>query len=343
MNVLIIGGSVFVGRHITDALLSAGHAVTHFNRGVSAPPRDDVETVKGNRTVDLDRLGDQTWDAVVDTCGYVPGDVRLSTERLKDRAGQYLFISTVSVYDHYRIEDGAPVDEAAATAVLAPNADDTVVTGETYGALKVLCEDVVADTFAENATIVRGGVMVGPYDTTDRFTYWVARCARGGRMLAPGGSNEPMQFIDVRDLAAFVVRLLENRTPGTLNVTGTPGTVTFGELFEFTIRVAGLRPDIIWLDRETIARSGLTVGIDWCEIPLWIQDPGLMTKYHDVRVDRALAVGLKLRPLGDTVRDTLAWAQTRPSGYEMKHGMTLEREAEALAGATKIITSDRTG
>jgi 2'-hydroxyisoflavone reductase len=330
MKVLIIGGSIFAGRHITDALLSEGHRVTHFNRGFSGGPRGDVETIKGNRTTDLDLLSDRTWDAVVDTCGYVPGDVRLSTERLKDRAGRYVFISTVSVYDYDRIEDGAPLDETAATVVLAPNADDKVVTGETYGALKVLCEAVVADTFAEDATIVRSGVMVGPHDASDRFTYWVARCARGGRMLAPGDPNEPMQFIDVRDLAAFVVRAIETRKSGTLNVTGTPGTVTFGELFEHTARVAGLRPEIIWLDREAIARSGLTVGMDRCEIPLWIQDPALMAKFHDVRVDRALGAGLTFRPLSDTVCDTLVWAQTRPSGYEMKHGMRPQREAEAL-------------
>jgi 2'-hydroxyisoflavone reductase len=210
------------------------------------------------------------------------------------------------------------------------------VTPETYGALKVLCEDIVVDAFGKNHTIVRCGLMVGPHDRSDRFTYCVARCARGGRMLAPAGPDEPMQFIDVRDVAAFVVRALENRTSGVFNVTGLRGTVTFGKLFEHVAGVVNGWPEIVWFDREAIVRSGLE---EWKEIPLWINDAKAMRKLHAVVVERALSSGLTLRPLDDTVRDTLAWAQTRPSDYVMKHGMTPEREAEALSASESSASS----
>lgn len=333
MKILIIGGGIFVGRHITDALLSAGHKVTHFNRAVSAPPRADVEVVKGDRSRDLELLGDRTWDAVIDTCAYVPNDVRPSTKLLKERAAQYIFISTLSVYDHARIEDGTPIDESAATIDLAPGADEAVMTPETYGALKVRCEDIVVNAFGTDATILRCGIMVGPHDESDRFTYWVARCARGGRMLAPGDPSEPMQFIDVRDVAAFVVRVVEGRKSGVLNVTGIPGAVTFGTLLEHACRAAGTQPEIVWLDREAIALTGLE---QWKDIPLWIEDAAFMRKFNELVVDRALRAGLTLRPLDDTIVDTLTWARTLPSDYEMKHGMTPEREAEALALAVGV-------
>ncbi len=327
MNVLIIGGGIFLGRHITDALLSAGHRITHFNRALSAPPRADVEIVKGDRSRDLELLDGRTWDAVIDTCAYVPNDVRRSTRLLKERAARYLLISTLSVYDHAHIEDGTPIDESAATVVLAPTADETVMTPETYGGLKVRCENVVVNAFGADATILRCGIMVGPHDETDRFTYWVARCARGGRMLAPGDPNEPMQFIDVRDFAAFVVRVVEGRKSGILNVAGLPGAATFGKLFEHACRAAATRPEIVWLDREAIARTDLE---QWRELPLWIEDAAFMRKFNELIVDRALSAGLTLRPLDDTILDTLAWARTLPSGYQMKHGMTPAREVEAL-------------
>jgi 2'-hydroxyisoflavone reductase len=155
-------------------------------------------------------------------------------------------------------------------------------------------------------------------------------------MLAPAGPDEPMQFIDVRDVAAFVVRALENRTSGVFNVTGLRGTVTFGKLFEHVAGVVNGRPEIVWFDREAIVRSGLQ---EWKEIPLWINDAKAMRKLHAVVVERALSSGLTLRPLDDTVRDTLAWAQTRPSDYVMKHGMTPEREAEALSASESSASS----
>lgn len=213
MRVLVIGGGVFVGRHITDALLTAGHRVTQFNRGLAAPARSDVETVNGDRMRDLALLRTRTWDAVVDTCAYVPEAVRLSTDALQGRIARYVFISTLSVYDYDLIGIGSAIDENAPKALLPPAADPATVTLETYGPLKARCEDVVLDAFPGGATILRCGLMVGPLDRSDRFTYWVVRCARAGRMLAPEGPQSPMQFVDVRDVAAFVVRAIETKRP----------------------------------------------------------------------------------------------------------------------------------
>jgi 2'-hydroxyisoflavone reductase len=326
MKVLVIGGSVFVGRHVTDALLAAGHTVTHFNRGLAgSSPRDEVETIRGDRMRDLDRLGGRTWDAVVDTCAYVPGAVELSTQALASVTGRYLMISTVSVYDYERT--ARPVTESSPLMTLAPDADRTAMTPETYGALKVLCEEVVERQFGRGATLVRAGLIAGPYDRSDRFTYWVMRGARGGRVLAPDGPDAPMQFIDVRDLAAFVVRSLENGNEGAFNVTGMPGAVTFGTMLENATALGNGDAEIVWCSREAISRAGVE---PWQQIPLWTDDEHLMRTLHAISIDRALAAGLHLRPLRETIADTFAWAQTRPANHVMKHGMTPEREAEAL-------------
>jgi len=328
MNVLIIGGSVFVGRHITNALLEAGHSVTHFNRGVTeTTPRNDVEIVTGDRMHRLDRLAGRTWDAVVDTCAYVPAAVDLAAKALRDRTNRYVFISTLSVYDYENVDDGRPITETSRRAELPAEADVSTMTPETYGALKALCEDVIDDAFGERATIVRCGLMVGPYDRTDRFTYWVVRAARGGGMIAPVSPDEPMQFIDVRDVADFVVRSVERSSAGTYNVTGLPGRVTFGSLLEGIVALTGANAEFVWLDRDAIARSGLEA---WKEIPLWLDDARFMRNLHNASVDRALAAGLRFRPLDETITDTLAWARSRPADHRMAHGMTPERETEAL-------------
>jgi 2'-hydroxyisoflavone reductase len=326
MNVLIIGGGVFVGRHMTDALLASGHTVTHFNRGISAAERADVETIKGDRNQDLDLVANRTWDAVIDTCAYVPGEVKISTEKLRDRVGRYVLISTLSVYEWDAIRSGVAVDESAPRQTLAPEADSTKMTPETYGPLKAACEDVVLDAFSSRSIVARCGFIVGPNDKSDRFTYWVTRSARDGRMLAPEGPATPLQFIDVRDLAAFIVHLLESQSHGVFNVTGQPGKVTFGTLFECSAQIAGTHPEIVWLDHDALARAGLQQS----DIPLWIDEPAVMRTFHNLSVKRAIAAGLKLRPLEDTVRATLAWAQTRPPDYLMKAGLTSERESEAL-------------
>jgi 2'-hydroxyisoflavone reductase len=164
VNVLVIGGGVFVGRHITDALLASGHAVTQFNRGISARERGDVETIRGDRMRDLDLVAERTWDAVIDTCAYVPGEVQLSAEKLRDRVGRYVLISTLSVYEWDAVPSGAPIEESTPRQTLAPGADAATMTPQTYGPLKAACEDVVLNAFGERALVVRCGLIVGPHD-----------------------------------------------------------------------------------------------------------------------------------------------------------------------------------
>ena len=219
MKILVIGGTRFVGRHFVDAALANGHEITLFNRGQSnADLYPNVENIQGDRTIDadLEALKGKHWDAVVDTCGYVPKDVRKTAELLKDAVDIYLFISTISVYDGpMTLKD----DEDAKLQTLA---DPTVeeVTNESYGGLKVLCEQVVNELYGERALQVRPGMIVGPYDPTDRYTYWDVRAAYGGEILAPGVPDRPVQMIDGRDLGKFMVHLLEQKTVGVFNATG---------------------------------------------------------------------------------------------------------------------------
>ncbi len=332
MNVLIIGGGVFLGRAVTDALLSTGHSVTHFNRGKSTAPRSDVETVAGDRLEHLDRLQRRRFDAVVDTCAYVPRAVEISTQTLLASVERYVLISTLSVYDYDVATPETRIDETWHRVGLPAGASRDVMAAETYGALKALCEDVVLQSYGERALVLRCGLLVGPYDPTNRFTYWLTRAARGGRMLAPVSPDSPMQFIDVRDVARFTVRVLENHFEGAVNLTGIPASVTLGDVINTASTIAGSHPDVHWLDTDAIERAGLQ---EWSDLPLWVRDARFSRIFHNVRIDRALGAGLEFRPLDETVRDTLAWAACtldRPT----PHGMTLEREAEALASVEGV-------
>jgi len=215
MKILVLGGTRFVGRHIVEAALAGGHRVTLFNRGQTNPGLfPDVETLKGDRDGGLDMLRGRRWDAVVDTYGMLPRLVRASTEILKSAAEQYVFISTLAVYADY----ANPVtgEELPLRELSDPTVEE--LTGDTYGGLKVLCERAVQEVFGPGALIIRPGFIVGPWDATDRFTYWMRRIQRGGEMLAPGQPDDPMQVIDARDLAHFVVRLVEHRVVDTFNV-----------------------------------------------------------------------------------------------------------------------------
>lgn len=205
MNVLIIGGTRFVGRHIAQAFVESGASVTLFNRGNAyGDPISGVSVVHGDRKSDLHRLGNSKWDVVVDTCAYVPLEAEIAARFFRDKTNRYIFISTISVYDS---SSGKAIDEDAPLSILPENADRTRMTVETYGALKVLCEEIVFSTFRNRATILRPGLVAGPYDPTDRFTYWPLRIALGGDVLLPESPSQPVQYIDARDLAQFAVTL----------------------------------------------------------------------------------------------------------------------------------------
>jgi 2'-hydroxyisoflavone reductase len=314
VRVLLLGGPRFLGRAIADASLTRGHELTFFNRGRTTPERyPEVEKLVGDRSDGLAALGGRRWDAVVDTSGYLPRDVRSSAVALGD-SDFYCFVSSVSVYADF----ARPIDEESPVAQFGDLPDDEI-TEETYGPLKALCEDAARAVFGERASIVRPGLIVGPHDPTGRFTYWPHRVARGGEVLAPAPADEPTQIIDVRDLADWIVSLCERRVGGVFNATH-PG-VSRGELLDTCQSVTDAEPTITWVDPDFLVEQG--VG-QWMELPLWIHDPDA-TYFDRVDAGRAIDAGLAFRPLEETVQATLESAETTDGA-----GLKPEREAELL-------------
>jgi 2'-hydroxyisoflavone reductase len=325
MRILILGGSVFLGRALTDAALDKGHSVTHFNRGRSGEPHARVETLLGDRAGDLAALAGRDFDAVVDTSGYLPQVVRRSAQALRDRVTRYLFVSSVSVYDRFD-HHGVTEDEPVA-APLDPVPGE--MTWDKYGALKAMCEAVVRAAYGDRALIVRPGLIVGPHDSTDRFTYWPHRVALGGRVAAPVRPGLSIQYIDVRDLAEWMVACLEGSVAGTFNATGLPGAATMGDLLETCRHASGSDARFEWMDAAFLAAHGAR---HWTKMPLQVpEDDPAMKGFASVSVARALAQGLRLRSQAETVADTLAWSRTRPSDHAWKAGLTPDEERALLA------------
>jgi 2'-hydroxyisoflavone reductase len=320
VRLLVLGGTKFLGRAAVEAALERGHEVTLFNRGeTNAELFPEAEKIRGDRTGDLTELRGREWDAVLDPSGYIPSVVRSSAQALAGSAGHYLFVSSVSAYASLV----GPNDEESPAAELGDLPDDALTDDySNYGPLKVLCELAVADVFGERGATVRPGLIVGAHDPTGRFTYWPHRVARGGEVAAPAPPDEPVQFIDVRDLGPWLVDLSERRASGTYNATH-PGR-TWAEVLETCREISGSDATFRWIPPEVLQRH--EVG-EWMELPLWISDPE-SAGMHRVDVSRAVAAGLTFRPLEDTVRDTLELAATAEGV-----GLTPEREAELLAAA----------
>jgi len=326
MHLLVLGGTVFLGKHIAEAALAAGHRVTLFNRGRTNADtfagRAGVTTIHGDRDGGLAALGTGTWDAVVDTSGYLPRVVGDAARVLAGRVERYLFISTISVYAE---PPPAGVDEDSPLARLADPSVE-LVNGETYGGLKVLCEEAVRAAQGERALIVRPGLIVGPDDPTDRFSYWPLRAARGGRILVPGGPDAPTQLIDVRDLAAWTVRLLAAGESGVFNATGPAAPIGLGELLAACLRAAGGEGELVWADEAFLLAEGVA---PFTELPCWV--PAARAGLLRTRIDRALAAGLRLRSLEDTARDTLAWRRPLVAEKPLRAGLSSDRENALLA------------
>jgi 2'-hydroxyisoflavone reductase len=333
MHILILGGTRFVGRHLVNVALARNHTVTLFNRGkTDAAIFPDVEQIHGDRAsaADLAQLQGRSWDAVIDTCGYIPGMVRLSAQALKDQTAHYTFISSISVYADTRVagitEDypvGTLSDEAASAITTHEG-----VTGETYGPLKALCEQEVLRAFPAKSLVIRPGLIVGPNDATDRFTYWPQRVANGGAVLAPGSADWVTQVIDVRDLAEWTMGRVEAQQAGIYQATGPAHELTFGALLLTCQQASNSKADIVWVDEQWLLTQNVA---PWSDLPLWIpmSDPDY-TGFSRMNCAKAIATGLRFRPIAQTVRDTLAWHATR-NVTELKAGLKPERENELLA------------
>lgn len=325
MRILIIGGTRFLGRYLVEAALARRHEVTLFNRGQTNPNLfPQLETILGDREKDVNKLQGRIWDAVVDVAGYVPRIVRLSVEVLKPNVSHYVFISSISVYENLRkigIDESYPVGKIE---------DETVeeITGETYGPLKALCEQVVEEIYGERALIIRPGLIVGPHDPTDRFTYWPVRVARGGDILAPQKPEALTQIIDVRDLSDFVIQLIEDNAWGVYNATGPDYELTMGRLLEVCRQVSGSDASVKWASVDFLNQNKVE---PWSDMPAWIPDDEEGVGAARVDISKAIGAGLKFRPLEATVRDTLEWAKTLPADHMWRAGLTAEREAEVLA------------
>ena len=315
MRLLLLGGPKFVGRAVIDVASARGHEVTLFNRGTTgAGLYPELDRVVGDRDGGLEGLRGREWDAVVDTSGYLPRVVGQSAGLLADAVGHYVFVSSISVYASF----AEVVDEGSELAELsAPGSEDI---SADYGALKALCEREVDTAFPGRSTAVRAGLIVGPHDPTGRFTYWPHRVARGGDVLVPGPAWRPVQLVDVRDLAAWIVTAAEERLSGAFNATG---PATMGAVLDAARRASGSTARAVEVDDAFLTGQG--VG-EWMELPLWI-DPSNDDWRHFMEVDssRATAAGLTFRPLGETVAGALAEAAL-VDGV----GLTPERETELL-------------
>ena len=325
MRCLILGGTVFLGRALVQAALARGHSLTLFNRGQSNPDIFiKVEQLHGDRATDLSALQGRHWDAVIDTCGYVPRIVRLSAEALAAATDHYTFISSLSVY----ADTSQPgTDESAPVGTLP---DETVeqVTGETYGPLKALCERAVEQTLPGRTLVIRPGLIVGPFDPTDRFTYWPHRVAQGGEVLAPGRPARPVQFIDVRDLAEWTLDMVEAKRIGVYNADGPAEPLPMEQLLDTCKIVSGSAARFTWASEEFLAEQQVEA---WSQMPLWVpeSDPS-NTGFFAFDNRKALAAGLVFRSTQETVRATLEWDATRPADHVWRAGLTREREAELL-------------
>jgi 2'-hydroxyisoflavone reductase len=323
----MLGGTVFLGRHVVETLLARGHEVTVFHRGKRGGELfPGVERVLGDRATDLDRLpAGAAWDAVVDTCGFVPGVVATSAQALREKAGRYVFISSISVHDMSQPR----IDESSPTLELPDGASRDEMVPETYGALKYLCEHAAIDAFgAERTLIVRPGLIVGPYDPTDRFTYWPVRFARGGDVLVPDALEMPVQYVDVRDLAAFVVDALEREHTGVVNTVGPAAPTTLGALLDACAAATDSHANVVLVDR-TFLRKWDTGP--WIDLPVWSDDGYGYDGITRTDPSRGIALGLRYRPLDETIADTLRWAQHERGDAPFKAGLTPAREAALFA------------
>jgi 2'-hydroxyisoflavone reductase len=336
LRILILGGTGFTGPYQVRYALSRGHKVTTFNRGKTHPGElpKDVEQLIGDRNGQLDALKNRQWDVAIDNPTTLPAWVRDAAQILKGNVERYVFISTISVY----ADTGQGVDETAPLAKYdGPDPYKETIEAvkasgyKTYGPLKALSEKEAQKWFPGKTLIIRPGLIVGPRDETDRFTYWPVRIDRGGEVLAPGKPSDPVQFIDARDLAEWTIRMAENRETGIYNATGPAKPLEIGQMLDEIKDALHSSATFTWLPAEFLQQQKVEA---WSDMPVWAGDELGLAR---TKIDRALAKGFTFRPLAETARDTLAWFKSLPQDRQSKlhAGLTPEREAEALAAWKK--------
>ena len=325
-TILILGGTGFLGPHVVTTARERGHTVTLFNRGKTQPGLfPDIEKLQGDRDGKLDALKGRTWDAVVDTSGYVPRIVKMSAELLAPSVKHYLFISTVSVYDADKIPNA---DENAPLLTLKDPTTENV--RENYGALKAACEAAAEAAMPGRVANIRPGLIIGPGDPTGRFTHWPTRMAEGGEVLVPGDGTTPVQYVDGRDLGAWIVRVIEDNTTGVYNALGPETKVTMKDAMEACNRAAGNKAQLTWVPSDFLTKQNVSA---WGDMPMWI-DLSDMPGFGTNQNKRAVAKGLTFRPLEDTAKDTLAWLETLPEDKRTKFrssGIKRDKEEAVLA------------
>jgi 2'-hydroxyisoflavone reductase len=326
-SILVLGGTGFLGPHVVTSALARGHTVTLFNRGKTHPGLfPGVEKLRGDRDGKLEALAGRTWDAVVDPSGYVPRIVKQSAELLAPSVGHYVFISTISVYAR---NDVVGADESLAVATIADPTNEDVKTN--YGALKALSERAAEAAMPGRVANLRPGLIIGPGDPTGRFSHWPTRLAAGGEVLAPGDGKTPVQYIDGRDLGAWVVRVIEDKTVGTMNAMGPKQRTTMKDVLDACNHALGDKARLTWVDADFLDKQGVE---GWSELPMWIDPRGEYAGFGTMQNTRAVKAGLTFRPIGDTAKDTLAWLETLPEDQRTKArstGITSDKEAKVLA------------
>lgn len=336
LRILILGGTGFTGPYQVRYALARGHNVTTFNRGKTHPgelPRE-VEQLTGDRNGQLDALKDRPWDVVIDNPTTLPAWVREAAKILRGKVDRYVFISTISVYGEVKqgVDESAPVEKYNGLDPYQETIEAMKASGyKTYGPLKALSEQEAEKWFPKKALIIRPGLIVGPRDETDRFTYWPVRIDRGGEVLAPGNPKDPVQFIDARDLAEWTIRMAENRETGIYNATGPAKPLGIGGMLDVIKSALNSNAKFIWATEDFLTQQRVE---PWSDMPVWTGAESGMARTN---IGRALGKGLTFRPLAETARDTLAWfkAQSQDRQSHVKAGLTPEREMEVLAAWKK--------
>ncbi|MGZ5133452.1 MAG: NAD-dependent epimerase/dehydratase family protein [Caldimonas sp.] len=345
LRLLILGGTGFTGPHQVRYALARGHQVTLFNRGRQPQtwPAPVEELIGDRNTGDLKALEGRRWDVCIDNPTTLPFWVRDAGRALQGRVDHYVFVSTISVY---AANDKAQ-DESAALAPYAgqdPMAETAQSLrgriGELYGPLKAVSEQEAARQFPGAVTIVRPGLIVGPGDETDRFTYWPVRLARGGEVLAPGDGSDPVQFIDARDLAEWTIRMAESRTLGVFNATGPDRPLTMAGMLGGIASAVHANVRLAWVATEFLEAKGVS---PWSDLPVWVPGQGDSAGFARRDIAKALRAGLTFRPLPTTAADTLAWFRLQPADRQarLRAGLAPEREAELLAAWKAIAKTGR--